>query len=52
MVIANSDNVKLNFGVEKERQGSAASGSVQKLTASNFPATLLRIGSWEVYSRF
>lgn len=34
-----------------EAKGSATSGSTDKLKASNFPASLLRIGSWEYGSR-
>jgi len=30
---------------------SSGAGAADKLKASNFPASLLRIGSWEVYSR-
>lgn len=50
--VANTKDDNLNSGVKKESQGAAASGSVEKLKASNFPATLLRIGSWEVCSKF
>ncbi|XP_071917900.1 uncharacterized protein [Coffea arabica] len=32
---------------KKELKGAAASGSSEKLKASNFPATILRIGTWE-----
>lgn len=41
--------------VKKENMGFASSvvGTVEKLKASNFPATLLRIGQWEVkFSNF
>jgi len=34
-----------------EAKGSATSGGTDKLKASNFPASLLRIGSWEVNER-
>lgn len=49
--IANTKSDHLNSGLKKETRGAAAaaSGSNEKLKASNFPATLLRIGSWEVY---
>lgn len=35
-------------GSKKEMRGSTASSASDKLKASNFPASLLRIGSWEV----
>uniref|UniRef100_A0A7C9E191 TRF2/HOY1 PH-like domain-containing protein n=1 Tax=Opuntia streptacantha TaxID=393608 RepID=A0A7C9E191_OPUST len=35
-----------------EAKGSATSGGTDKLKASNFPASLLRIGSWEYGSRY
>lgn len=34
--------------VKKEQKGAASSNSNDKLKASNFPATLLKIGTWEV----
>lgn len=34
--------------VKKESKVTAASGTTDKLKASNFPASLLRIGHWEV----
>ncbi|RDX74071.1 hypothetical protein CR513_46217, partial [Mucuna pruriens] len=51
MFIANTQNENLSSGMKKESQGAAASGSVEKLKASNFPASLLRIGSWEYKSK-
>ena len=39
---------KQNLGVKKESKSAAVSGSIDKLKASNFPASILRIGSWEV----
>ena len=41
-----------NLSSEVKKGGAAASGSVDKLKASNFPASILSIGSWEVYSRY
>lgn len=39
----------LQAGNEKEQKSSAVSGSTpDKMKASNFPMSLLRIGSWEV----
>lgn len=35
--------------VKKENKGSAPVTSNDKLKASNFPASLLRIGGWEVF---
>jgi len=34
--------------VKKESFGFGGVGTVEKLKASNFPATVLRIGQWEV----
>ncbi|RZS23002.1 hypothetical protein BHM03_00055844 [Ensete ventricosum] len=39
-------------GDNKELKSSAASSSLNKIKASNFPATLLRIGTWECVSRY
>jgi len=50
--IANTQNENLSSGLKKESPAAAALGSVEKLKASNFPASLLRIGSWEVYSMY
>ncbi|XP_073219868.1 uncharacterized protein [Cicer arietinum] len=52
--IANTKSDHLNSGLKKETRGAAAaaSGSNEKLKASNFPATLLRIGSWEYKSKY
>lgn len=36
--------------VKKESKATAAVGTTDKLKASNFPASLLRIGGWEVSS--
>ncbi|CAJ1944875.1 unnamed protein product [Sphenostylis stenocarpa] len=51
MFIANIQKENLSSGLKKESQAAAASGSVEKLKASNFPASLLRIGSWEYKSK-
>ncbi|VVB15795.1 unnamed protein product [Arabis nemorensis] len=44
----------VGFGVKKESVGNDFSvvGTVEKLKASNFPATVLRIGQWEYKSRY
>lgn len=39
-------------GVKKETKANAPIGAADKLKASNFPASLLRIGCWEVSSFF
>lgn len=39
-------------GKKKDMKSSAVSGASDKLKASNFPASLLRIGSWERVSRY
>ncbi|KAG2408095.1 hypothetical protein LR48_Vigan01g241500 [Vigna angularis] len=49
--IANTQNENLSSGLKRESPAAAASGSVEKLKASNFPASLLRIGSWEYESK-
>ncbi|KAL2322194.1 hypothetical protein Fmac_026573 [Flemingia macrophylla] len=41
----------LSSGIKRESRGAAA-GVSDKLKASNFPASLLRIGSWEYKSRY
>ncbi|TKY54666.1 Transcription regulatory protein SNF5 [Spatholobus suberectus] len=51
MFIANAQNENFSSGVKKESRGAAASGSAEKLKASNFPASLLIIGSWEYKSK-
>ncbi|KAL5058624.1 hypothetical protein RYX36_030228, partial [Vicia faba] len=43
---AKDDDDNLSSGVKKESRAP-----VEKLKASNFPATLLRIGSWEYISK-
>jgi hypothetical protein len=46
-VIANKKDDSSNSGLKKDSRAS-----VEKLKASNFPAMFLKIGSWEVHSRF
>ncbi|KAJ9141257.1 hypothetical protein P3X46_031811 [Hevea brasiliensis] len=41
-----------NNSAVKESKTTAASGGTDKLKASNFPASILRIGSWEYKSRY
>lgn len=51
---ANSSDVaeceSFNSSIRKENKGTAIPASTDKLKASNFPASLLRIGGWEVES--
>ncbi|PON99328.1 ATP-dependent DNA helicase [Trema orientale] len=42
----------ITSGIKKENKGNAPAGSMDKLKASNFPASLLRIGCWEYKSRY
>ncbi|XP_043704793.1 uncharacterized protein LOC122654656 isoform X2 [Telopea speciosissima] len=42
----------LEVGKKKDGKGAAAPGNTDKLKASNFPASLLRIGTWECISRY
>lgn len=39
-----------NSSLKKENKGTVIPSSTDKLKASNFPASLLRIGGWEVQS--
>ena len=39
-------------GKKKDLKSTAISGTTDKLKASNFPASLLKIGSWEVTTTF
>ncbi|PIA45980.1 hypothetical protein AQUCO_01600322v1 [Aquilegia coerulea] len=48
--LGNSQDEKSDLGRKKENKGSAA--SADKLKASNFPASLLKIGTWECISRY
>ena len=48
MKLSHGNKTKLGAPVKKEQKGVAASNSNDKLKASNFPATLLKIGTWEV----
>ncbi|XP_020578744.1 uncharacterized protein LOC110023598 [Phalaenopsis equestris] len=42
----------LETGMKMELNSAALSGSVDKMKASNFPASILRIGNWEYVSRY
>ncbi|OVA13134.1 hypothetical protein BVC80_8301g7 [Macleaya cordata] len=41
-----------NLEGKKDLKGAPVTGSTDKLKASNFPASLLRIGTWECVSRY
>lgn len=46
-----TDSEDLETRKKKDRKwNSTGSGTTDKLKASNFPASILRIGTWEVYS--
>jgi hypothetical protein len=51
-VLGTQETENLNLGFKKESKTAAASSSIDKLKASNFPASILRIGSWEVTNDF
>lgn len=46
MKLSQGNSPKVGNQGKKEQKGS--SGTVEKLKASNFPASVLRIGTWEV----
>ncbi|CAN6482235.1 unnamed protein product [Victoria cruziana] len=46
------DSENLDPIKKRDLKGSVTSGTTDKLKASNFPASLLRIGSWECLSRY
>ena len=48
MRLSQANSPKGASSSKKELKGAAASGSSEKLKASNFPATILRIGTWEI----
>ncbi|PKA49202.1 hypothetical protein AXF42_Ash010887 [Apostasia shenzhenica] len=45
-------SIALDSAKKKELKSIAVSGATDKLKASNFPASLLRIGTWEYASRY
>ncbi|XP_011033365.1 PREDICTED: uncharacterized protein LOC105131880 [Populus euphratica] len=51
-VLGTQETENSNLGFKKESKTAAASSSIDKLKASNFPASILRIGSWEYKSRY
>ncbi|XP_022714715.1 uncharacterized protein LOC111274370 [Durio zibethinus] len=52
MKLSQQNADKLAALKKKDSKGVAVSGVQDKLKASNFPASLLRIGSWEYKSRY
>ncbi|CAI9113839.1 OLC1v1014524C1 [Oldenlandia corymbosa var. corymbosa] len=53
MRLSQGSSPKAAGSSKKEQKGSAGSSSnAEKLKASNFPATVLRIGTWEYKSRY
>lgn len=48
MRLSQGNNAKVGAKKEHKGGGAAASNNNDKLKASNFPATLLKIGTWEV----
>ncbi|KAI4329419.1 hypothetical protein L6164_021685 [Bauhinia variegata] len=55
MRLSQEDNSNLAIGNKKDHEGAKVSGAStadNKLKASNFPASILRIGTWEYKSRY
>ncbi|KAF2310156.1 hypothetical protein GH714_006923 [Hevea brasiliensis] len=50
--VSGTQQTENNNSAVKESKTTAASGGTDKLKASNFPASILRIGSWEYKSRY
>ena len=48
MTLAKGSSPKVGTQAKKENKGTSGSGPTDKLKASNFPASFLRIGTWEV----
>ncbi|XP_020687935.1 uncharacterized protein LOC110103525 isoform X1 [Dendrobium catenatum] len=49
---SSATNSGLEIGKKKELKSTAVSGGLDKMKASNFPASILRIGNWEYVSRY
>lgn len=49
MKLSQGNATELETQGKKSHKGSVISGTMDKLKASNFPASILQIGSWEVY---
>uniref|UniRef100_A0A5B7AW36 TRF2/HOY1 PH-like domain-containing protein n=2 Tax=Davidia involucrata TaxID=16924 RepID=A0A5B7AW36_DAVIN len=52
MKLSQGNASKVVLQAKKEHKGIAASATTDKLKASNFPASFLRIGTWEYKSRY
>ncbi|KAM1462766.1 hypothetical protein ACFX1S_047047 [Malus domestica] len=52
MKLSQEKSAKLATLGKRSHKGAAASGASDKLKAMNFPASLLRIGTWEYKSRY
>ncbi|KAL3824667.1 hypothetical protein ACJIZ3_020696 [Penstemon smallii] len=49
---SSSSSETINSGTKKDVKGIASSSANDKLKASNFPGSLLRIGNWEYKSKY
>ncbi|XP_054779893.1 uncharacterized protein LOC129287692 isoform X2 [Prosopis cineraria] len=53
MRLSKEDNSRIANVIKEDRKGTKATGALDgKLKASNFPASILRIGTWEYKSRY
>ncbi|XAR50445.1 hypothetical protein NMG60_11004776 [Bertholletia excelsa] len=52
MTLSQGNASKVGAQDRNEQKPASASGTTEKLKASNFPASLLRIGTWEYKSRY
>ncbi|KAK3011864.1 hypothetical protein RJ639_010525 [Escallonia herrerae] len=52
MRLSQGNAAKVGSHSKKEHKGSSASNTIDKLKASNFPASVLKIGTWEYKSRY
>ncbi|KAK2651759.1 hypothetical protein Ddye_011615 [Dipteronia dyeriana] len=52
MKLSQENDSKLTVSTKKNPSPNSVSSSTDKLKASNFPASLLRIGNWEYKSRY
>ena len=48
MTLSQGNALKVGSQVKKEHKATGTSAAADKLKASNFPASFLRIGTWEV----
>ncbi|XP_057460054.1 uncharacterized protein LOC130750462 isoform X1 [Actinidia eriantha] len=52
MTLSKGNALKVGSQVKKEHNAAGTSAAADKLKASNFPASFLRIGTWEYKSRY